>query len=368
MLRSYTVQIKATKKQCERLASLMDHLCELYNAALQERRDAWKICRKNVSCYEQYRELTELRKLDAESASFPATIQRDPIKRVQRAFDGFFRRCRNGETPGFPRFRSRHRYDSFAVDSQNFRIENSTIVVVRLGGFRFKTRCRIRGNPKVVNFKRVAGRWMATITCEIGPPPSKVSVSSAIGIDLGLTSLVTLSDGSEVDNPKWQKNQEIRLSDAQRRLAKKKFGSNNRLRAKERVRRIHQQTRSRRRSYLHQVSRFLVSNYDLIAYEKLNIRALSRLQFGKSIMDAAWGELIWQLTYKAEEAGKYAVAVDPRGTSQKCSGCNEKVPKGLFVRHHLCPHCGLSLGRDHNAALNILALGESVVGVTTKCP
>jgi putative transposase len=123
---------------------------------------------------------------------------------------------------------------------------------------------------------------------------------------------------------------------------------------------VHQRISGLRSSYLHGVSRQLVGAYDLIAYEDLKIRRMLQSNMAKSIMDAAWGQLIRQLVYKAECAAKYAVAVNPRGTTQTCSGCAEKVPKTLSQRQHSCPACGLTLGRDHNAARNILRLGESL--------
>ncbi|HWC15379.1 MAG TPA: transposase, partial [Terriglobales bacterium] len=180
-------------------------------------------------------------------------------------------------------------------------------------------------------------------------------------------SLATLSDGSEIANPVWVKQFQERVARANRKLSRKQPNSKNRARAREHLRRLHQRIAGRRRSYLHPITRALVARYDLLAFEKLNIAALARSRLAKSILDAAWGEFIWQLTCKAEEAGKRAVAVNPRGTTQLCSGCGEKVPKQLSERTHQCPSCGLILGRDHNSARNILRLGESLVEVPAKC-
>lgn len=363
MMRSYQVRLLVTRKQNRALSELLTELCELYNAALQERRDAWRICQKRISCYDQMRELTELRRIDGACASFPVGIQRDPLRRVDRAFQSFFRRVKTKQTPGYPRFRSRGRYDSFSVGSDNFRIQGDTIVLTKLGGFRFKTRCRIKGQPKAVHVKFGSNGWHASIACDIGPAPEKRAVTKAVGIDLGLHSLATLSDGSEIDNPRWLRQEQDRLADANRSLARKKRGSKNRLKAIERARRLHQHVRGLRRSYLHRISAALVSNFDLIAYEKMNIRGMlaARIRLGRSISDAAWAELIWQLTYKAESAGVWAIPVNPSGTSQACSNCGARVPKRMRQRQHECSVCGVSLGRDHNAALNILRLGESLV-------
>lgn len=361
MVRSYTVRLQTTKKQNVVLSGLLVELCELYNAALQERREAWKLCQKSIGYYDQQAELTQLRAIDADSASFPAKIQRDPLRRLQRAFDSFFRRVKAKQEPGYPRFRSVGRYNSFDVDAENFRLQDGRVVIVKLGGFRIKSRCRIKGQPKTLHVKRCGRKWRAVIVCDIGGAPAKRTVGTAVGIDVGLTTLATLSDGSTVENPRWTKQAEEKLAHANRGLARKRPGSRNRIKAHEALRRVHRSIQGKRRSYLHGVSRWLVSHFDLIAFEKLDIRGLVKKGNAKSIMDAAWRELIWQITYKAEEAGKWAVPVKASGTTQICSGCGKTVPKKLWQRVHSCPQCGLILGRDHNSALNILRLGESLV-------
>lgn len=361
MFRSYTGRMKVTRKQSLALEALLSELCELYNAALQERRDAWKVCRKQITYYDQQEELTQLRALDPESAAFPVAIQRDPLRRVKRAFDGFFRRLKQKQKAGYPRFRSRERYDSFTVDSGSFSVEGCMVIIPKLGGLRFRTRCKIKGKPKTLHVRRCGKKWRAVIVCDIGPAAAKIAVSNAVGIDVGLTTLATLSDGREIENPRWTKQAQEHLAFASRSLSRKKRGSTNRAKARERLRRVHESIQGRRRSYLHAVSGWLVSQYDLIAFEKLDISGLMQNGHAKSIMDAAWNELIWQITYKAENAGKWAVPVKAKDTTQLCSGCGERVPKKLWQRQHDCPSCGLSLGRDHNAALNILRRGECLV-------
>lgn len=361
MMRSYTSRLQVTRKQDLALDELLGELCELYNAALQERRDAWKVCRKSIKYYDQQAELTELRRISPKSAAFPAAIQRDPLRRVQRAFDGFFRRRKAGQKPGYPRFRSRERYDSFTVEADKFRVDGDLLVITKLGGFRFRTRCKIKGQPKTLHVRRCGKMWRAVIVCDIGPAVEKIPVIWAVGIDLGLTTLATLSDGTEVENPRWTKQAQEHLALTNRALARKQRDSRNRAKAREQLRRTHESIQGRRRSYLHSVSRWLISQYDLIAFEKLDIAGLIQKGHAKSIMDAAWNELIWQITYKAEKAGKWAVPVKAKDTTQLCSGCGERVPKKLWQRQHDCPSCGLSLGRDHNAALNILRRGECLV-------
>jgi putative transposase len=305
--------------------------------------------------------LKEFRHRSEAVSAFPAAIQRCPLRRVQKAFDGFFRRVKSGEKPRYPRFKAKTQYDSFDVDSQNFRVDGNVVVIRKLGGFCFKTKYKIKGTPKILHVQRKGKHWIANVVCDIGPAPEKVAVSSVIGIDLGLTSLATLSDGTEISNPRWTKQEEERLAIANQDLSRRTKGSKNRKKSRERLRRVHQRIAGLRSSYTTSVAKQLFSKYDLIAHEKLNIRGMVQSNLAKSINDAAWGSLIWRLKCKAESAGKWLIPVNPRNTTKQCSGCGELVPKTLAQRTHSCPACGLVLGRDHNAAMNILRLGESLV-------
>jgi putative transposase len=362
MIRTYTIRLQTTQAQVEILRDLLEHLCVLYNQALMHRKSSWKNAKESVSLYDQQKKLTDFRNCSSPVSRYPAAIQRDPLRRVDLAFRGFYRRIKAKENPGYPRFKPSSQYDSFDVDSQNFRISGDAVTVVKLGSFRFKTKYKLKGEPKILRVQRRGKHWIASVVCYIGEAPTKVAVSSAIGIDLGLTSLATLSDGTEIENPRWTKQESARLARANQSLARKKRGSKNRLKAKERLRRAHQRIAGLRASYLTGVAKDLVGRYDLIAHENLSIRNMVRSNLAKSIHDASWGKLIQRLNCEAEKAGKTIVAVNPRGTTINCSACGEKVPKTLSQRVHNCPSCGLILGRDHNAALNVLRLGESLVG------
>lgn len=363
MIRAFKYQIRPTVRQRRLFEHVLGVSCDLYNASLQERREAWRIARKSVSYYDQQKQLTELRAQDADIRRFPADLEREPLRRVDRAFKAFFRRVKAGQKPGYPRFKSKDRYTSFAIALPFFKINGNVVHIAKLGGFKIKLSRPLRGIPKLLNVIRSGKRWRASIVCDIGPAPNKRVVSRAVGIDVGLTALATLSDETVIANPRWTRQHKERIAAAGRALSSKKRGSNNRKRAKEVLRRTHQRAADARTNYLHHVSKQLVANYDLIAHEALNIQAMSRERLAKSIMDAAWGQLLFQLSYKAEEAGRYTVAVNPRGTTQRCSQCGATVAKTLWQRRHDCPQCGLSLGRDENAAINILALGMSAVGV-----
>jgi len=269
-----------------------------------------------------------------------------------------------GQKPGFPRFRSPLRYESFGFSLPTVR--GNSLNVPNVGGIKGRGGREIAGKAKCCTVKRDGKRWTASVVCDIGPAPEKRIITNAVGIDIGLTTLVTLSDGTEIENPQWARRHEDRIAAANRVLARKQKRSKNRTRARQALGRAHQRARNARRNYLHQVSKWLVANYDLIAYEALHVKGMAQGNLAKSIMDAAWTILLSQVRYKAESAGVYAMAVNPRGTSQICSGCGQNVAKKLAQRRHDCPYCGLVLGRDHNAGRNILALEISAAGVSPQ--
>jgi len=305
MIRTFTMRLKTTKRQGETLNAVLAQLCELYNMALQQRRDVWKSHRLRIGYYDQQKQLTELRGGVEEYRNLPVKIQRDPLRRLDQAFQAFFRRCASGNKPGFPRFRSRERYDSFGLEPQGFRFEEGNLVIRKVGTFKTKTRFRVQGKPLELRIKRCGMKWRAQLVCDVGPAPDKVAVQDAVGIDLGLNSLAVLSDGTEIPNPRWTKQEENRLAVANRSLASKRRGSKNRGKARERVRRVHQRIAGLRSAYLVQVAKHLVSSYDLIAHEELKIPRMVKSKMAKSILDAAWRQLIGRLQCEAEKAGKW---------------------------------------------------------------
>jgi putative transposase len=353
--RSFKYPLRPTKVQAATMTAWLDVCADLYNAALQERRDAWRIAKRTISRFDQSNELTELRAADASVRDVSVHAERHAIWRVDRAFKDFFRRCKNGERPGYPRFKSRRRYESFSFPFVS--VTGNRVFVAKLGPVRFHCYRHIEGTPKQVTVRRESGgKWSVSISCDLGDAPQKLPVRSAIGIDLGLTAFATISDGSEIPNPRWLENGHATLKRRQQALCRRQRGSASRERARIQVARAHAHIANQRKDFGRKLAVELYRRHDLIAYEDLNIRGMVRGSLGKSINDAAWGVFLRCLASKAESAGKHAIAVDPRGTTQRCSGCGAEVRKGLSERTHACPACGLVLGRDHNAALNILLL------------
>jgi len=185
-----------------------------------------------------------------------------------------------------------------------------------------------------------------------------------IGVDVGLQTFATLSNGEKIANPRFFKKEQDALAKAQRRMSTEAKGTPERAKYRKVVSRVHERITHKRTDFAHQQSRKLVNTYGVIVFEKLavvNMMSNHTQVFGnklnQSIADVAWSQLAQFTAYKAEDAGRLFLQVDPRNTSKKCSRCGSLVQKDLSVRIHNCPHCSLVLDRDHNAAINILALG-----------
>lgn len=330
-------------------------LCELYNAGLQERREAYRLERKTIRYIDQQNQLPEIKKLRPEFNEIHSQVLQDVLRRLDKAFQAFFRRVkeRNGKV-GFPRFKSRKRYDSFTYTQSGFALKDGKLRLSKIGDVRIKLHRPARGKVKTLTVTRSAtGKWYASFCVETEARPLPVSKQS-VGIDVGLSHFATLSTGEQIANPRFFRTDEKALGRAQRKAKQKA------------ARRVHERIRFRRNNFAHQLSRALVSNYGAIFFERLNIKGMLRNHvLAKSISDAAWNQLVQFTTYKAENAGRLCEQVDPRGTSQQCSACGEMVEKDLSQRIHDCS-CGSRLDRDHNAALNILSLGLQTAGLGTK--
>lgn len=333
--------------------------CDLYNGALQERRDAWRVQRRGISLYDQGKSLTEIRASVPGWADVPRRVAFSALIRLDRAFKSFFRRCKSGGAPGFPRFRSRARYDSFSL-LMAARVDGNRVRLPKIGLVKFNQYRPIRGKILDIVVCRDGDRWFICFQCDLGDAPPKVDPARHVGLDVGLSSLATLSTGEAVENPRHYRKSQATLRRRQQALARKRKGSLSRRRAASLVRKAHDHVKNQRLDYARKVAGDLVSRFDLIAFEDLNIRGLAQTPLAKSINDAGWRILLQAIVCKAESAGRHAVAVDARGTSQECSACGARCQKTLSDRIHRCA-CGCAIGRDHNAALNILARGRRAV-------
>ncbi len=358
MMRTFKYRLYPTKAQAVILETHLRLCCELYNAALQERRDAWKIRQQSISFRVQSAQLPAIKTERSDVKEVYAQVLQDTLHRVDKTFQSFFGRLKRGDKPGYPRFRSARRYDSLTYPQAGFAIDGHHLKLSRIGRIKIKLHRPSEGKLKTLTIKREAGKWYACFSVEVEPRPLPAS-SEAIGIDVGLTHFATLSNGTEIENPRHYRQAEKQLRIAQRKVARRKKGGRNRAKAIRLLQVAHARIRNQRSNFHHQLSRLLVNQNELIAVEDLNIKGLARSRLAKSINDAGWSSFINMLAYKAESAGRLLMKVDPRGTSQTCL-CGNAVPKTLSDRWHDCSACGLSAPRDQVSAQLILGLGLSL--------
>jgi putative transposase len=219
---------------------------------------------------------------------------------------------------------------------------------------------------KQATLVKKADGWYSSFSLEDDTVPNSLPVDkikSAVGIDVGLYKFLATSDGQAVEIPQFYRKSQQRLARQQRQLARMKKGSKNYQRQANKVACIHLHVARERKEFHYQVAHWLCNQYDLIAFENLNIIGLARTRLAKSILDAAWGSFLNILTTVAVKRGKWAIGDDPRGTSIECSGCGGRAEKTLKDRVHDCPHCGLIIDRDWNSGINILNRVKRTLGL-----
>jgi len=360
MRKSFKYPIYPTKSQQSRMERTLDLCRWVYNQTLAYRKDAWEKEGRSTSKYETHNLLPEWKVEKPELNEVHSQVLQNVQERVEMAFQAFFRRVKSGEKPGYPRFRGLGWYDSFTYPQSGFKLLCGKLRLSKVGDVKIKLHRPIEGKIKRLTIRRTStGKWFACFSVEIDDPPKPPwKDGSMVGIDVGLESFATLSNGEKIDNPRFFRSEEKALAKAQRRLSKCEKGTPDRMKALKVVQRIHERIANKRYYFAHQVSHDLVERFGLIAFEDLSItKMLNNHCLAKSISDAAWRMLVTITSYKAESAGSIVVLVDPRNTSQLCSRCGLKVTKLLSDRVHECPECGLVMDRDENAAINILRLG-----------
>jgi len=333
----------------------------VYNRALEQRKKAYRRRGESLTLYDQQKVLTQQRAGMPSIRAVPVDFLRDALRRLDKGFKAFFRRCKtNAKHKGFPRFRAGQRYKSMEYQVPWNYFRSGAVHVPGIGLVRSRGPDANGKLPLLRVIKRADAWYVQTlITVPVTPP---VKLRTSVGIDMGLLSFATLSSGDRIDNPRFLRKSEQQLKKAGREVSRKQKGSKNRRKAVKRLARVHERIAAQRKDFAHQESRKIVNRFDLIGLEALNIRGLARTRLAKSIMDAAWGLFLFFLLYKAIQAGKRAVAVDPRGTSQECPNCGKIQQKSLSERRHECA-CGLVLDRDHASSLVIEARALAVAGV-----
>ncbi len=356
MRKSFRYKARLSPSARRRAEGQLALCAELYNAALQERRDAWKRAGVSITAASQMAQLPEIKRIRPELKEIGSQVLQDVIQRLDRAFESFFRRVKAGEKPGFPRFKGRHRYSSLTFKQAGWKLEGRRLGLQGIGTLKLFLSRPIEGTVKTVTVRRDrCGDWWVTFSCDDVPLRTLQETGRAVGVDLGLGKFLATSDGDQVANPCHLRAAAARLGQAARRVSRRKKGSKRRRAAVQTLARRHRSVERARRDFHFKTALGLVRAHDVIAVEALNVRGLSRGMLAKSVHDAGWAQFIAILRAKAEEAGREVMEVNPAGTTQGCSGCGTEpeTKKSLAVRVHRCP-CGLVLDRDVNAARNIL--------------
>ena len=377
MFKSLKYRLYPTRKQQRLLQEQLNECRWLYNHFLEQRKNSWEQEKESIGYFEQCKALVALKKERPSLNNVYSQVLQNVADRIDKTFQNFFRKVKAGdEKVGYPRFKGFDRFDSLTYKQAGFgwKIENNHLALSKIGSIKIKVHCPIIGTLKNCTIRRKADKWYACFSVDY-QNNSLPKSERAVGIDVGLESFATLSTQEKIPNPRFFKADQKALAKAQRKLCKQTKGTPERKKTKKVIAHIHQRISNRRHNFIHQEARKIVNNFGVICVEKLAVKNMMSNQtkfFGnklnKSIADVAWSQFANVLSHKAEDAGRQFIAIDPKGTSQRCSQCGTVVKKGLSVRWHDCPICNAHLHRDFNASLNILSLGLKTLGLVPRSP
>ena len=365
MRKTFQYRLYPTRQQLKKLEATLEECRWLYNETLAYRKDAWEQRQQYISWYDSKKRIPILKQERPTLSSVHSQVLQNVTERVELAFQAFFRRCKAGKEPGYPRFKGYGRYDSFTFPQSGFTLtHDNRVCLSKIGSIKMVYHRPIKGQIKTCTVQRSStGKWYVSFSCEAEPErlPER---PEQVGLDVGLKTFATLSDGTEIENPRFFRKEEKALAKVQRKHSKLAKGTPERRKHRKVVARVHERITWRRENFTHQESRTIVNSYGVICVEDLQVNRMTHNHcLAKSIADAWWAAFFAQLDAKAEEAGRQFVKVNPAYTSQTCSRCEHRQKISLDVRVFNCPCCSSHLDRDLNAALNILALGLQGFGI-----
>jgi putative transposase len=359
--RNYEFRLYPSRKQIGRFYNQFNLSCKMYNLLLTITKDAYKANGKHLTKVDLNNTIKKLKDFDTNFKGIHSQVLQNCSDRLSKAFQNFFRRVKERKTGkynkvGFPRYKNRVKSITYPQSGFKY-ISDKKLYISKIGNVPIVLHRLLKGTVKTMTVKRAkSGKWFVVFSCELEPHlvPHPFP-DRTVGIDVGLESFATLSDGTIIENPRYLIKSENKLKRLQKRLSRKKKCSRNRGKAIHKLAIQHETVAHQRKDFLHKTSHFIANHYNTVAVENLNINGmLKNHHLAKHIQDASWGTFLRMNCYKAESAGGRFVVGDPfEPTSQKCSGCGAYVQKSLGVRIHKCPVCGLSLHRDLNAAINI---------------
>lgn len=381
MRKGFKYRIYPTSKQERELDSQLESCRKVYNHFLSERKDSWENDKKGLTLYDQINTLPELKVKYPDLKEVHGQVLQNIAVRINLAFQSFFRRVRNGEKPGYPRFKSYDRYNSmtFPQYKKGISIKKGRLSVTRIGLIKTVWHRPLEGTPKTVTIsKSNTGKWYVSFSCEVEKPlPLPVS-PLIVGIDVGLETFAYMSDDTKIDNPRFFRQEEKELAKVQRKLDKTTKKDKNgkvlnakspeRIQAKKVVSRVYERINWKRENFAHQETKKIVDKYRIICVEDLEVNKMVHNHcLAKSISDASWSSFSNILSYKAEDAGRTVIKVNPAYTSQDCSNCGHRQKKSLSERIHKCECCGFTCNRDLNASINILRIGLDSLSSEASC-
>jgi putative transposase len=385
--RAYVFRLRPTARQHVALAACVEAHRELYNAALQERRDAWSHNKTRVNYGDQSAQLTDIRDARPDQAVWSFSSQQATLRRLNRAFTRFFRRpkiAKPGVKAGYPRFKGTARFDSVEWpkdgDGARWLPETKRVYLQGVGQVKVHQHREVAGRVKTIQVKRAGRRWMLVLSCDDVPTNPAPATGRQAGVDVGIVSFLTTSDGEHIANPRWGRVAAERLAAAQQRLQRAKRRSGNRDRKRETVAARHRKIANQRKDFHHKQARVLVERYDLVVVEDLQIvnmlrqakpvpdpdqpgaflsnGARAKTGLNRSISDAGWGQFVSILRAKAEDAGRTWIEVDPRHTSDGCEKCGYAAAENRVTQADFeCQRCLHRAQADAHAARNILRAG-----------
>jgi putative transposase len=364
MRKAFKYRIYLTSGQRRILEQQLEECRWVYNQLLEARRDA-HTDGVPLGLYDTIKMLPDWKAERPRLKLVHSQVLQNICQRVHLAFESFFQRVKKGaQEPGYPRFKQSGRYDSMTYPQygNGVRLEGDRLIASKIGAVKLVLHRPLEGTPKTVTLSRsCTGKWYVALSCETQAHPLP-STEQITGVDVGLLSFATLSNGDQIDNPRFYRKDEADLKRVQQRKDAAKNAQDWEENAKQKVvlAKIHERIAFRRSDFAHKQSRALVANYQIIVFEDLAIQQMGKNKgrgMRKSIMDVAWRQFISLTQGKAEEAGRTVILVNPRNTSKICSGCGELVEKELSERTHTCANCGLVIDRDKNAGLTILHRG-----------
>lgn len=357
MLRkAYVYRLYPSKSQARRMDAVRETCRRFYNDLLAERKTAWEDRQERIGKYEQLRHVKERKATNPWSAEVHSHVLQVVVTDLDNAFQAFFRRVKAGERPGYPRFKNRNRFDSFGYKEHGngFRVDGRRLKLSGIGRVAVRWHRPIVGTIKTVRLVRKASGWYACFSVEQEATPLPPT-DQDVGVDVGVASLITTSDGVAVPPQNWYRREQRTLRVMQRRIARRVKGSHNRRKAVVQLQRQNERIKNQRKDFLNKLAYDLIRQYDRIAVENLRItNMVKNRHLAKSILDAGWGYFMARLHARAAEAARVVVEVDPAWTSKTCSGCGHVFEHLTLKDRRIACNCGLSLDRDHNAAINIL--------------